>query len=176
MNDFKYEIDDSEVTITGYTGAGGDVVVPSTLGGCPVTTIGGGVFQECTGLTSITLPNSITTIEDYAFQGCTGLTSITLPDSFTTLGRKAFYGCTSLTRRTPGLKEGSNDKEVKKGDDDSKGELCPFCGVLNKSEKNDVCKHCIGWVDKGGLTRSDQMESLESVWTSLAGKIEQIRA
>ena len=199
MNDFKFEIDEGRVFITGYTGAGGDVVVPAEIDGLPVTTIedrafgyrsgltsitlgnsvttiGDAAFAGCTSLTSITLPDSVTTIGGSAFAGCTGLTSITLPDSFTTIGRKAFYGCTSLTRRTPGLKEGSNDKEVKKGDDDSKGELCPFCGVLNKSEKNDVCKHCIGWVDKGGLTRSDQMESLESVWTSLAGKIEQIRA
>ena len=52
MNDFEYEIDDSEVTITGYTGAGGDVIVPETLGGCPVTTIEYGAFWNKTGLTS----------------------------------------------------------------------------------------------------------------------------
>ena len=52
MNDFKYEIDDSEVTITGYTGAGGDVVVPSTVSGFSVTTIGGNSFRDKTSLTS----------------------------------------------------------------------------------------------------------------------------
>ena len=145
-----------------------------TLGNS-VTDIGDAAFQGCTSLTSITLPDSVTDIGEFAFWECTSLTSITLPDSITDIGEFAFWECTSLTRRTPGLKEGSNDKEVKKGDV-SKSELCLFCGVLNKSGKNDVCKHRIGWVDKRGLTRSDQMESLESVWTSLAGKIEQIRA
>ena len=33
MNDFEYEIDDDTATITGYTGAGGAVTVPGTLGG-----------------------------------------------------------------------------------------------------------------------------------------------
>ena len=105
MNDFEYEIDDSEVTITGYTGNGGDVTVLDTIDGLPVTTIGSCAFNECTGLTSITLPDSITTIEWSAFEGCTSLTSITLPNSVTTIGFSAFEGCTGLTRRTPGLKE-----------------------------------------------------------------------
>ena len=100
MNDFEYEIDDSEVTITGYTGNGGDVVVPSTLGGLPVTNIGYRAFYNCRGLTRITLPNSLTTIGDRAFSGCTGLTSVTLPNSLTTIEHGAFDGCTGLTRRT----------------------------------------------------------------------------
>ena len=100
MNDFEYEIDDSKVVITDYTGAGGDVVVPDMIDGLPVTTIGESAFSGCTGLTSITLPNSITSIGSKAFSGCTGLTSITLPNSVTTIGRGAFKGCIGLTRRT----------------------------------------------------------------------------
>ena len=78
MDNFKYEIDEGRVFITGYTGAGGDVIVPSTLGGLPVTNIGYRAFLRCTSLTSITLPNSLTTIEHGAFDGCTGLTRRTL--------------------------------------------------------------------------------------------------
>ena len=95
MSDFEYEIDDSEVTITGYTGAGGDVVVPDTIDGLPVTAIGDAFCYS--GLSSITLPDSVTDIGEWAFEGCRGLTSITLPDSVTTIGYGAFIGCTGLT-------------------------------------------------------------------------------
>ena len=62
-----------------------------------VTTIGGGAFSGCTGLTSISIPGSVTTIEGSAFYGCTGLTSVTIPGSVTTIGGSAFSGCTGLT-------------------------------------------------------------------------------
>ena len=93
MSDFEYEVDDSEVTITGYTGAGGDVVVPDTIDGFPVTCIGDNAFCYCTGLTSITLGNSVTTIGYGAFAGCTGLTSITMGNSITTIRYDVFAGC-----------------------------------------------------------------------------------
>ena len=92
MSDFEYEVDDGKVTITDYTGAGGDVVVPDTIDGRPVTCIGDNAFCYCTGLTSITLPEGCTTIGYYAFSGCTNLTSITLPDRCS-IGEGAFKGC-----------------------------------------------------------------------------------
>ena len=92
MSDFKYEIDDSEVTITNYTGGSGDVIVPSMIDGFPVTCIGDNAFQGCTSLTSITLPNSITTIGEYAFRRCHSLISISLPDGCS-IGEGAFEGC-----------------------------------------------------------------------------------
>ena len=54
-------------------------------------------FRECTGLTSIKLPDSVTEIIDWAFSGCTGLTSINIPKSVTGIGMNAFSGCTGLT-------------------------------------------------------------------------------
>ncbi|MCQ2449039.1 MAG: leucine-rich repeat domain-containing protein, partial [Clostridia bacterium] len=65
-----------------------------------VTSIGDYAFAWCRGLTSITIPNSVTTIGDGAFYFCTGLTSITIPDSVTTIGDYAFGGCTGLTNIT----------------------------------------------------------------------------
>ena len=59
-----------------------------------------GAFSGCTGLTSVTIPDSVTNIEYRAFSGCTGLTSITIPDSVTSIGSYAFSGCTGLTSIT----------------------------------------------------------------------------
>jgi len=99
MSDFKYEIDDGAVTITSYTGAGGDVIVPSTIGGLPVTIIGSYAFYGCKGLTSITLPNSVTSIGAYAFRKCTGLPNITLPDRLTSIGKHVLPDLISFTSR-----------------------------------------------------------------------------
>ena len=54
-------------------------------------------FADCSGLTSIIIPNSVTSIEDGAFSGCCRLTSITIPDSVTSIGDSAFAGCSGLT-------------------------------------------------------------------------------
>ena len=61
-----------------------------------VTTVGNAAFQECTELTSVTLPSSVTTIGDWAFWGCTYLTSFTIPSSVTRIGNNAFEYCTGL--------------------------------------------------------------------------------
>jgi hypothetical protein len=59
----------------------------------------GRAFNYCTGLTSVTIPNSVTSIEEGAFLG-TGLTSVTIPNSVTHIGDGAFAGCDSLTSVT----------------------------------------------------------------------------
>ena len=62
-----------------------------------VTTISDSAFSNCSGLTSITIPNSVTTIGNSAFSNCSGLTSITIPNSVTFIGNYAFINCSSLT-------------------------------------------------------------------------------
>ena len=65
-----------------------------------VTIIGVGAFRNCSGLTSITIPNSVTSIGACAFIVCSGLTSVTIPNSVTSIGGGAFYNCYSLTSVT----------------------------------------------------------------------------
>ena len=61
-----------------------------------VTSIGSGAFRNCTGLTSVTIGSGVTGIGNYAFYNCTGLTSITIPGSVTSIGKYAFDYCTGL--------------------------------------------------------------------------------
>lgn len=88
------------ITITGYLGAGGSVVIPETIGGYSVTSIGDSAFYYCQGVSDVTIPDSVNFIEDTAFYSCRGLTNVTIPDSVTWIGYGAFDGCSSLASVT----------------------------------------------------------------------------
>ncbi|MEI6604597.1 MAG: leucine-rich repeat protein [Verrucomicrobiota bacterium] len=94
---YTYTINSSQISITGYTGAGGAVSIPGTINGMPVTSIGDYAFYKAATLTSITIPNGVTSIGSRAFFNCANLTAITLPASVTSIGNWAFQSCTGLT-------------------------------------------------------------------------------
>lgn len=99
--------------LTGYTGPGGDIVIPKG-----VTSIGDDAFYDCDSITSVSIPKSVTSIGEgafawsslksielskgvtsignAAFAGCTNLSSITLPDGITDIEERAFAECSSL--------------------------------------------------------------------------------
>jgi hypothetical protein len=106
-------------TITGYTGFGGALTIPSVINGLPVasigdqafashylvtgvtipsgvTSIGAQAFYECPVLARITMGNGVVSIGVDAFENCSSLTSITIPDSVTNIGDGAFENCGSL--------------------------------------------------------------------------------
>ena len=93
---FKYTITDGKATVTQYAGSG-DVQIPATLDGCPVTAIGNWAFEFCSGVTSVTMPDSVTTIGERAFYDCTSLESVIIGDSVTIIGYAAFAYCDNLT-------------------------------------------------------------------------------
>ena len=62
--------------------------------------IGYGAFENCTDLTSVTIPDSVKSIGKHAFYNCESLISITIPDSVTSIGGSAFEGCSGLTSVT----------------------------------------------------------------------------
>lgn len=82
----------------------------AAFSGCPITSLnlteldksgksvtwGSGVFEKCTALRTVTLPENMTTIPANMFKDCTALTTLTLPDACKTISQQAFSGCSAL--------------------------------------------------------------------------------
>jgi len=117
--DFSYTNTNGTITITGYTGPGGNVVIPGTIDGLPVTSIGVSALSfinnlsdqsKLTGLsnmTSVIIPDSVTNLGDGAFAGCPNLATITIGKGITSIKGGAdtsawgtFQWCSSLTHVT----------------------------------------------------------------------------
>ena len=62
--------------------------------------LGDYVFNDCYGLTSLTLPSSVTEIGEHAFLNCRGLTNFTIPSGVTKIGAGAFFCCYGLISLT----------------------------------------------------------------------------
>ena len=78
--DLSYTFAYDGITITDCSTSVTSVTIPSVIKGYPVTSIGSSAFDDCTGLTSVTIPDSVTSIGNSAFAGCTGLTSVYITD------------------------------------------------------------------------------------------------
>lgn len=65
-----------------------------------ITGIDDQAFAYCSGLTSISIPNSIKHIGNRAFNKCTSIKSVTIPDGVITIGEQAFAYCVGLTSVT----------------------------------------------------------------------------
>lgn len=96
-----YQIDGDQATVTyrdnNYNSYSGDVVIPESFENDGMTyhvvAIGDNAFKGSTGLTSVTIPNTISWIGSNAFKGCMGLSSINLPVTLTALNEHAFDSC-----------------------------------------------------------------------------------
>ncbi len=93
--DYLYSVNENTITINRYIGNSTDVVIPDTLDGLPVTSIGDSAFFNC-NINSIKIPDSVTSIGIDAFAYCEELTSIELPNSITSLEKMVFFYCTGL--------------------------------------------------------------------------------
>ena len=85
------------ITITGYSGPGGAVVIPDWITGMSVTWIDKYSFRDRSDITSVHLPTNVVEIGQEAFSGCSGLTGISFPPGLGIYDFKAFYACSGLT-------------------------------------------------------------------------------
>ncbi|MDC1540530.1 leucine-rich repeat protein [Flavobacteriaceae bacterium] len=88
-----------EYTVNAIKDSGFDDCTDLTSVSIPnsVTSIGKEAFYNCTNLESINIPESVASIESYVFSYCTSLKSISIPETVTSIGEYAYEVCTSLT-------------------------------------------------------------------------------
>ncbi|MDR3457333.1 MAG: leucine-rich repeat domain-containing protein [Verrucomicrobiae bacterium] len=93
-----YAANNGAITITGdkAPSPSGAMILPDTINGRPVTSIGSQAFYNCPTLTSITIPGSVTDIGHDAFYSCSSLTNVTISGGVTNIGDGAFAWCHSL--------------------------------------------------------------------------------
>lgn len=94
-SDFAYTAENGEVTITDYIGTREHVLIPSEIGGFPVTALADKAFYE-KHVTTVVVPDSVTEIGDLCFSGDNYLVSLTLPDGLAELSYGALESCYSL--------------------------------------------------------------------------------
>jgi len=95
--DFEYAfVGTTGVKITGYSGPGGEVIIPTYIDGVRVIEIAGSAFQGEGAITSITIPDTVTSVGARAFEHCTSLTSATIGSGVTKISQSMFRGCTAL--------------------------------------------------------------------------------
>ncbi len=110
-NDYNFTTNNGAVTLTGYSGPGGQVGIPAEIGGLPVRFIADNAFSGSTSLTGVTIPDSVTRIGAYAFRGCARLTRVTIGRGVGDIDTRAFSYCESLPAITiPGGVVGIGDE------------------------------------------------------------------
>ncbi len=99
----SYKIENGEVTITECDRAVlGNLTVPSTIHGYPVTKIGVQAFYLCVELKKIELSEKLKFVDDFAFMGCVNLEEIIISDSVVSIGEQACAMCINLKSITLG--------------------------------------------------------------------------
>jgi hypothetical protein len=92
----------NRATITGYSGPGGEVTIPSQLGGATNIAIAGNTFVGRTDITGVTFSSVVSDVDTNAFVNCTGLTKVSfmgsgVPPVNLQLHSSAFSGCSNLS-------------------------------------------------------------------------------
>lgn len=79
--------------LTGYHGAGGEVIIPDT-----VTSITNKAFYGNDNIVSVYIPDTVTSIQRESFRFCQQLQSVRLPEGLTEIGVGLFQYCPRLSK------------------------------------------------------------------------------
>ena len=93
-------LNDGTAELTHYKGGASSLNITDSLDDYTITSIGDIAFSDCTGLTSVKIPDSVTSVGEEAFSGCRSLSSVTILDSVTIIEDAAFAHCKSLNSLT----------------------------------------------------------------------------
>jgi len=104
-----------------------------------LTSIGYRAFYNCTGLTSIEIPNSVTSISERSFSYCSGLSSIEIPNSVTSISNAAFSYCYGLEQIIVDAGNSTYDSREN-------------CNAIIKSSTNELMSGCKNTVIPNSVT------------------------
>lgn len=93
---YTYIVQEDSAIIVDGSEAQGNLVIPDTLGGYPVTEIYSDAFSNNSDLTAAVIPDSVTKIGSCAFEYCDNLTAVTFGSNLAEIGDFAFSDCESL--------------------------------------------------------------------------------
>lgn len=86
---YKKNADNSGSIVTNFSGTG-DVVIPDTLGGLPVTEVAEDCFSWNSEITSVKIPETVTRIGAGAFNRCSNLKNVNIPDGIEAIEDELF--------------------------------------------------------------------------------------
>ena len=94
--DYRYTVENDEVTITQYTGNDAEVTVPGSIKGMPVVAIDSSAFHHCDNMRSVTIPDSVVRIGGLAFSKCYALEHVTLGRGIREIDFSPFSFCEKM--------------------------------------------------------------------------------
>lgn len=98
---WSYELNEQDQVInlkcTNLTDITGNVEIPSSINEKTVKTIGQGAFENCSGITGVTIPSSVIEIGNNAFKDCLGIKTLNLTEGLQKIGQGAFQNCSGIT-------------------------------------------------------------------------------
>lgn len=94
--DFRFEMINGEIMITGYVGTEREIHIPKKINDRPVTIIGEEAFSRY-DLTYIAVPDTVTQIQEAAFAYCRCLEKVKISRNLEIINQNAFMHCEALT-------------------------------------------------------------------------------
>ena len=91
MHDFTFKtIDDGTYMLIWYDGDEEKVEIPDTYYGMPVRVIGDGIFKNKTWVRHVVIPEGVMELGGFVFDGCSDIETVELPNSLISMWQYAF--------------------------------------------------------------------------------------